>query len=516
MALSSLFQQQPKAELPQANTSPFTQGLGYGDWFGKQANLKRITDPKLGGGGLVEAFTDGNYLYNVMRQKSGGGAGLTNEGPEVLGGNPVSIDRARLSDFYKHEETGELRPRIGSVSELLNPNTGEVYETNSYTGRAQGKTFQQFLIAAAAAMAGGYGLSAAMGAGAAGGGAVGGGVAGGSGVGTGTAAGTAGSFGASSAAGAGGSSLFGGFGVPMAGTAGAGTGFGSGMAMGSGLGGALGAGAGGFGATLASTMAGMQPSFLSSLASNPLARFAAGKVAGKLIGGSGGGGGGSSNGGGMGTGGFGLGDLFNLGAGAVDANRQGAAADKMQQWMQGQQDYVRNYGKEGSPEFEYLRKTLEAKDAAAGRNSQYGTRSVDLLGQLGQAKLDASSRMALGFASPMQKALAQDAAKYAGLSAAGQKLLGGGNGIQNLSSILNGLGGNGIDFGGKDGLGGYDTDGTPLEGDWFNNLPEDDDLGFGFENGYGTDGTPVDGDFFNSDYFSDSDGNDIMSFMEGW
>jgi hypothetical protein len=309
------------------------------------------------------------------------------------------------------------------------------------------------------------------------------------------------------------------------------------MTFGSGLGGTMGAGAGGFGATLGSTMAGMSQiggagatggSFLEGskdfLTKNPFGKKLTSMGISQLVNGLGGGGGGgsssgggSSNGGGMGNGGFGLGDLFNLGAGALDAKRQGAAADEMRKWMQGQQDYVRNYGNEGTPEFEYLRKTLEAKDAAAGRNSQYGTRSVDLLGQLGQAKLDASSRMALGFAAPLQRALNQDASKYAGLSAAGQKFLGS-DGIQNLSSILNGLrGGNGMDFGGTDGLGGYGTDGTPLNGDFFDeDFFGSGDQGFGFDNGYSTDGAPVEGDFFNSDFFSGSDSNDIMSFMEGW
>lgn len=556
MALSSILQQlakqgggnqvfQPPAAAPKAELMPgsattnnlFDPNKGYGKWFTGLPNLQRITNPKDGGPipGVhgIEAYTDGTHLYSVNRQQFGG-SGMTNDyGPTENTAFPVSIDRAKLSDFYRHEETGELRPRIGSVSELIHPDTGEVYETNNYAGRSSNKTFKNFLMAAAIAMSMGSAASVMAGQGALGS------VAGGAG----NAAGAAGAGGTAGASSAGGSSLFGGFGTPSAGYAGAGQGFSSGMSMGSGLGSTMGAGAGGFGATLGSAMTSMgsgaggalgggmaggtpPPSNPYSLGSyfNPqnLGNLAESGIRGyisdpknwitnglRLLNS---GGGSSSGGGGMGNGGgFNLGDLFNLGAGALDAKRQGDASDKMINWLNGQQDYVRNYGKEGSPEFEYLKRTLEAKDAASGRNSQYGHRATDLLGQLGQAKLDASTRMALGFASPYQKALSQDAAKYAGLSAAGQRMFG--NGPQNLSSILNGLGSNGLDFGGTDGLGGYGTDGTPVNGDFF-----DQDF-FGDSNGFGeysTDGTPLDGDFFNSDYFSGADDNDIMSFLEGW
>lgn len=146
------------------------------------------------------------------------------------------------------------------------------------------------------------------------------------------------------------------------------------------------------------------------------------------------GGNGSTGGGG----GFNLGDITNVLGGLYGSQQQGQAADKMLNWMNDQTNYVRNYGQPGTPEFDYLKNTLEAKDAAAGRNSQYGTRSRELLGQLGQAKLDASSRMALGLAPAYSRAINQDANKYAGLPAAINKLLGGGGGI-NLGQILNGL-----------------------------------------------------------------------------
>jgi hypothetical protein len=237
----------PRAELPSA--SGMDPNKGYGAYLSSIPNLRKILDPKDGGGGLTEAYTDGRFLYTVMRQKSGGGASMTNDGPETENNAfPVSIHKADLADFYRHEETGEMRARVGSQTQIIHPDTGQVLENNQYTGKAQGKGFKTALMAAAAAFTAGYALTSMAAASAAGGAS---GATGASG-----AAGATGAGGTAGAAGsAGGSSLFGGFGTagPVSG------GFSSATTAGSGLGAYGGFGAGAtYGGSFAGSMAGLE------------------------------------------------------------------------------------------------------------------------------------------------------------------------------------------------------------------------------------------------------------------
>jgi hypothetical protein len=225
----------PRAELPPS--SGLDPNKGYGAYLSNIPNLKKVLDPKDGGGGLAEAYTDGRYIYTVMRQKSGGGAGLTNEGPETENTQfPVSIHKADLADFYRHEETGELRARVGSQTQILHPDTGAVIENNQYTGKAQGKGFKTALMAAAAAFTAGYALTSLAAAG---------------GVGGTTGAAGSGSYSASS--------TFGGLGSGTMGTSGTGTAFSSGLTAGEGLGAYGGFGAGAtYGGSFAGSMAGLE------------------------------------------------------------------------------------------------------------------------------------------------------------------------------------------------------------------------------------------------------------------
>jgi hypothetical protein len=138
--------------------------------------------------------------------------------------------------------------------------------------------------------------------------------------------------------------------------------------------------------------------------------------------------GGGSNSGNTGSGGgiFGgdaglpdvLRSLFDVGSGVLDAQRQGDAADKYMKWMMEQQAKMDNVYAPGSPEYNQLWEQMSRKDAAAGRNSQYGPRSVDLAAKIAEFKSKNTKDFAMGMAGPYQKALAQDAAKYAGLTKA--------------------------------------------------------------------------------------------------
>jgi hypothetical protein len=194
-------------------------------------------------------------------------------------------------------------------------------------------------------------------------------------------------------------------------------------------------------ATSAGTVA-KAGSGLASTLSNPIAKVATG-LASVL----GGGGSSSSSNGSSGNGGFSLGDILGLVAGGVDANKQGEAAKKMKEWMDQRQAMVDNLYAPGSPEYNALWEEMSRKDAAAGRNSQYGPRSVDLAAKIAQIKADQNVRMTTGLSRAYAEALNQDASKYGGLSAAAQKLLtgnGGGGTVQNLSSIINSIAKSGV------------------------------------------------------------------------
>ena len=52
-------------------------------------------------------------------------------------------------------------------------------------------------------------------------------------------------------------------------------------------------------------------------------------------------------------------------------------------------DRINNMYAPGSPEYNLMKQTIDRKDAAAGRNSQFGTRAVDLAGTIAKYKMDA-------------------------------------------------------------------------------------------------------------------------------
>jgi hypothetical protein len=169
-----------------------------------------------------------------------------------------------------------------------------------------------------------------------------------------------------------------------------------------------------------------------------------------------GGGGNSKGGGGLGS--IGLNDIIGMIGGGVDANRQGNAAKEMLNWLNTNQAKMEGYMKPGSPEYNAAWEAMSRKDAAAGRNSQYGPRTSDFLANVAKEKADNTLRFTTGTSRAYADALNQDASKYAGLSAAlGAMGQGGGGGGITLGDIM-GL------FGGGSG-GGSITDMIP-DGFW--------------------------------------------------
>lgn len=164
------------------------------------------------------------------------------------------------------------------------------------------------------------------------------------------------------------------------------------------------------------------------------------------------GGGGQGGGGGFdlgslfggGGGGGGMGGLLNLIGGGIDAHQQGKAADGMKNYINGNLDYIKGLYAPGSPEHNLMKQEMERKDAAAGRNSQYGPRATDLAAKITGIKGDLISRYVPGTARSLADAYATDAGRYAGLSSALGRSLGGGSGGSTLPDLFGGGGLGGI------------------------------------------------------------------------
>lgn len=130
-----------------------------------------------------------------------------------------------------------------------------------------------------------------------------------------------------------------------------------------------------------------------------------------------------------------LGDIAKLGGAGLDMYNQNKASDKMLDYLKGQQTKIDNLYAPGSPEYDYLMRQMEAKDAAAGRNSQYGPRSVDLAAKIAEMKARNTVSLTGATTQPMQSALSQSAASPAGLNSVLQNMLKGTT-VQNLSSVV--------------------------------------------------------------------------------
>jgi hypothetical protein len=82
----------------------------------------------------------------------------------------------------------------------------------------------------------------------------------------------------------------------------------------------------------------------------------------------------------------GLGDILKGLLPLIAGNRDRITNEQDSAFWKDQMDRVTGFYKPGTPEAELMRKKIEAKDAAAGRNSQYGVREMDLAGILAQQR----------------------------------------------------------------------------------------------------------------------------------
>jgi hypothetical protein len=104
---------------------------------------------------------------------------------------------------------------------------------------------------------------------------------------------------------------------------------------------------------------------------------------------------------GLGTAAGGLGSIFTpsnvktLG-GIYDAYAKTQQGNQQMDRYKQVQDSINNYYAPGSPEANLMRQTIERQDAAAGRNSQYGTRETEIAAKIAQAKMQAQASMLTG------------------------------------------------------------------------------------------------------------------------
>lgn len=166
-----------------------------------------------------------------------------------------------------------------------------------------------------------------------------------------------------------------------------------------------------------------------------------------LLGSGGGSNGGSTSGGGN----MDLSSLVPLLSGLNDAYQKNNASQNYLNWAQGQQNQINSLYQPGSPEYNALWDQMSRNDAAAGRNSQYGPRSVDLAARIAQIKADATTRLTTGLSNGYANAFNQqgNARSLPGVtSALGANSLTG-SGLNSLiNSLLNGSTSN-LNFGGS-------------------------------------------------------------------
>jgi len=86
---------------------------------------------------------------------------------------------------------------------------------------------------------------------------------------------------------------------------------------------------------------------------------------------------------------YGAGSLYDMYAKNQMANKQQAM------YNQNRQDILNTYAP-GSPEYNLLKQEMDRKDAAAGRNSQYGTRANEFAGKIAGLRMNALGNMQSG------------------------------------------------------------------------------------------------------------------------
>jgi hypothetical protein len=140
-------------------------------------------------------------------------------------------------------------------------------------------------------------------------------------------------------------------------------------------------------------------------------------------------------GGGGGNGG--LGNLAGIAAGIYDKNKQNQAADSMLNYMNTQQHKIDDVYDPNGARAKYMWEEMSRKDAAAGRNSQYGPRTTDFLGKFGGEYANATANLTRGLAGNYGAAFNQQASSGAGLNAAiGNALKGSNLSLQDIIKMV--------------------------------------------------------------------------------
>jgi hypothetical protein len=117
-----------------------------------------------------------------------------------------------------------------------------------------------------------------------------------------------------------------------------------------------------------------------------------------------------------------LSDILGLVGGGLDYKNQRDSSKEMLDYLKGQQAKIDGLYAPGSNEYNALWSELSRKDAAAGRNSQAGPRSVDLAARIAQIKADQTTRMTTGIGALYKNSLDQKASAPTGLMSALDKI----------------------------------------------------------------------------------------------
>jgi hypothetical protein len=155
-------------------------------------------------------------------------------------------------------------------------------------------------------------------------------------------------------------------------------------------------------------------------------------------------GGGNGGGGNTGNGNFDIASLLQLLGGISDLDAGDRSTDTILEWLNGQQSYIDGLYAPGSDEYNALWDQMSRTDAAAGRNSQYGPRSVDLAARLAETKGNLRTKLATGVADVYSSSINRENSSHSGLTSALGNLFGGSNSAQTnqlFNSILSLFGG---------------------------------------------------------------------------
>ena len=126
-------------------------------------------------------------------------------------------------------------------------------------------------------------------------------------------------------------------------------------------------------------------------------------------------------------------DIAGILAGLYGSVAQNNAARDQRAWLDKQMSDINKLYAPGSPEHELLKQEMERKDAAAGRNSQYGPRATDLAAKIAEIKARNIANLAGSTQGNVMNSITADKTSLNSLLAALGKS---GPSVTNVSSLL--------------------------------------------------------------------------------